>query len=557
MLIKYGGGNDFIQGFNETSTLQISSGTLSSVTTNGSDYFLSVGENILTLQGAAQLDKVNIVNAKGKAIKFTVDKNLVGTKGNDEIENYLDGATINPGKGDDYIFNEGANVLFKYGGGADTIYGFNETSTLQISSGTLSSVTTNGTDYFLKVGKNTLRLNGAAQLDKVNIVNSKGKAISFTVTDISVSNKKAGVTFNGTEGNDYLKNSGKKVLLNALAGDDTISNTGASSTINGDSGNDEIYNSGSRVSISGGADNDFIVNGEEGTKVTINGGKGDDFIENTGENVSINAEAGNDRINNFGSRVSVNAGGGDDFINNEGSDVLINVGDGDDEVDNYGSNVTIEGGKGRFDVENWGDNVVVKEGASDDFIGNFGANSSLSGGAGNDFIHNTASGIKVTIDGGKGDDQIINEAANVSINAGKGSDFILNEGSKVTIDAGNGNDTVESGAGNDSINGGKGNDSLWGGAGNDTLIGGDGEDIFIYRANEGTDQIMDYSNGDLLAILNADGSEGGTFTNSSFKNNKLTLAIDGGGKIIFNNVSSGDNFNINGTTYTISGKKLK
>ena len=60
----------------------------------------------------------------------------------------------------------------------------------------------------------------------------------------------------------------------------------------------------------------------------------------------------------------------------------------------------------------------------------------------------------------------------------------------------------------------------------------------------------------MLQILNADGSEG-TFTNSSFKSGKLTLAIEGGGHVIFQNVTSSDTFNINGTVHTISGSKLK
>ena len=37
----------------------------------------------------------------------------------------------------------------------------------------------------------------------------------------------------------------------------------------------------------------------------------------------------------------------------------------------------------------------------------------------------------------------------------------------------------------------------------------------------------------------------------------LTLNITGGGKVIFENVSAGDNININNKTYTISGSKLK
>ena len=59
----------------------------------------------------------------------------------------------------------------------------------------------------------------------------------------------------------------------------------------------------------------------------------------------------------------------------------------------------------------------------------------------------------------------------------------------------------------------------------------------------------------MLKILNANGSQG-TFTNSSFKNGTLTLAISGE-HVQFKGVSATDTFNINGTSYSIVGTKLK
>ena len=67
---------------------------------------------------------------------------------------------------------------------------------------------------------------------------------------------------------------------------------------------------------------------------------------------------------------------------------------------------------------------------------------------------------------------------------------------------------------------------------------------------------MDFTADDMLQILKANGSEG-SFTNSSFKNSKLALAIDGGERVVFDGVSSSDTFNINGTIYSIKGSKLK
>ena len=106
-----------------------------------------------------------------------------------------------------------------------------------------------------------------------------------------------------------------------------------------------------------------------------------------------------------------------------------------------------------------------------------------------------------------------------------------------------------------SIKSGKGADKIFGGAGNDAIYGGDGNDTFVYTANTGTDIIFDYSNGDMLQILDAKGSKV-SFSKAAFSNNDLTLSVKGGGTIIFDDVSSSTSFNINGTNYKISGSKL-
>ncbi|MBQ3337050.1 MAG: hypothetical protein IJG80_06565, partial [Selenomonadaceae bacterium] len=94
--------------------------------------------------------------------------------------------------------------------------------------------------------------------------------------------------------------------------------------------------------------------------------------------------------------------------------------------------------------------------------------------------------------------------------------------------------------------------------GNDKLYGGDGVDTFIYRPNEGTDSIYNYTSGeDLLQIVDADGNDV-NFTKSTFNSSKGTLALDieGGGKVYFGGVTASDTFDINGKTYEISGSKL-
>ena len=168
------------------------------------------------------------------------------------------------------------------------------------------------------------------------------------------------------------------------------------------------------------------------------------------------------------------------------------------------------------------------------------------GGAGNDEI--TISGVKVTVTGGKGDDKLFGNNS---------ADYMKGDENNDTLTGGNGNDKLYGEAGNDILKGGAGNDSLWGGSGNDSLYGGTGNDIFIYKPDEGTDTIFDYTAGDILKILKTNGKDGGSFTKAAFSGDELTLEISGGGKVIFEGVGTGDKININSKTYIISGKTLK
>ena len=201
---------------------------------------------------------------------------------------------------------------------------------------------------------------------------------------------------------------------------------------------------------------------------------------------------------------------------------------------------------------NYDSNSLVSGTNDDDYIMNYGANVTISAENGNDTVHNryylNEYPDKVKINTGDGNDSVYNNAGDaVTIDTGAGND---------SLSGGDGKDTLSGGSGNDKLLGGKGNDSLWGGAGNDSLWGGDGNDTFIFRAGEGTDKIFDYSSGDMLKILNSSGAAS-KFTKSNYSNGTLSLTISGGGQVIFNDVSTSTNFNINGNSYKINSSKLK
>lgn len=303
----------------------------------------------------------------------------------------------------------------------------------------------------------------------------------------------------------------------------TIKDTGVHQTINGKSG----------VKVVGLTSND-----------TYNGTSGADTVQ-TAEGSNIITGAGNDSIKLYGQYATIDAGAGNDTVQvMNGSHHLIDLGAGNNLAkftSTYNYHNSITGGTG---------NDVIKGGSNGYFnnvidLGNgknkvqlyYGEDNTITSGAGKDLI---------SIGGG----------ASNFVSAGKGNDTIYVYGKNNTVEGGAGNDSIISGSGADWLYGGNGKDTLWGNGGNDSLYGGAGNDTFIYKPGDGTDTIFDYESGDILQILKSNGTTGGTFTKSTFKNGELTLTISGGGKIILDNVNKGDSVNINGKNYTIGSKSL-
>ncbi len=65
------------------------------------------------------------------------------------------------------------------------------------------------------------------------------------------------------------------------------------------------------------------------------------------------------------------------------------------------------------------------------------------------------------------------------------------------------NDIIDGLEGNDILSGGDGNDTLYGGHGDDTLSGNNGNDVFALQSGQGTDVILDFTDGiDLFGLTN-------------------------------------------------------
>ncbi|QAU34865.1 calcium-binding protein [Janthinobacterium sp. 17J80-10] len=105
-----------------------------------------------------------------------------------------------------------------------------------------------------------------------------------------------------------------------------------------------------------------------------------------------------------------------------------------------------------------------------------------------------------TLNGDSKNDRLYGGDGNDTLNGKDGNDHLEGNGGNDTIDGGIGDDKLLGGIGNDSLiggadidtlQGGDGEDTLEGGTGSDWLYGGDQKDIYIIRADDGNDTIVD------------------------------------------------------------------
>ncbi|MBR3747793.1 MAG: hypothetical protein IKN27_12615, partial [Selenomonadaceae bacterium] len=364
---------------------------------------------------------------------------------------------------------------------------------------------------------------GVTVKDTTMTVSTKFKGNKLNLSDYDAGIKKVDASalkkaieiFGNKNDNTMIGGTGADYLAGG-AGNDTIDGGAGNDILSGGSGND---------SLSGGAGKDTLYSGTGNN--TLTGGASTDVFFYEGGKLLITDYAAGDKLKIAGNKVSKSE------VKNK--DVILTT---------SGGSITIAGGMGK--------NITLIDKDDKETSNIYGKTLKVTKSTpvtlGSDYANADASSAKVVvmITGNAYDNSILGGAKNDSIYGGAGNDILFGNG---------GNDSLYGDAGNDSLYGGAGNDSLWGGAGNDSLFGGDGDDTFVYTANTGTDTIFDYSNGDMLQILDAKGSKVG-FSKAAFSNNDLTLSVKGGGTIIFDDVSSSTSFNINGTNYKISGSKL-
>ena len=576
-----GDGNDLIDCFNSTSSLSISADEYSS-TKSGNDIIIGVGDNSITLSGAASLETVNIVTFINHINNVTANTLISGTDKGDSITNSAMNVTINGNGGKDAVSNTGSNVTINGGASDDSLHserasnvlingddGDDVLGTYYVSSTNITLNGGAGNDYIYNNGR-TVSIVGGDGADTVyNSSVTSAVSIDMGAGNDSVSNNGSNVTISGGEGADTVYNSSvaSAVTVDAGAGNDSINVRGTNISISGGTGIDTLYlhHSAESIFADAGADNDFIFS--FGNNSTLLGGDGNDTLQNystsysngsitaegVGKNNIIDGGAGNDTIENSGASATIIGGTGDDTINLGGSEsenvlILYNVGDGNDSIVGFSATSTLSISSDEYSSTTSGNDIVVTvedgsitlSGAASleavnivnfiNYINNETANSLVSGTDNADSIRNA--GNYSTIDAGAGNDTITNTGVDVSIasvtrgyrvsiNAGVGNDYIRNNGRYSTVEGGDGNDSLSntSWAFNSYLYGGAGDDSISNSANNVTIDGGADNDILRNNRSDG---------GENVSISGGNGND----TINNFGQNATLLGGEGNDSIV-------------------------
>lgn len=594
--INAGAGNDYVENIAENVTINGGDGADSIQNNNYADYakvFGDAGDDYIynlgmstTLDGGDGADSIDnysdnvLINAgagndyiynyysSGVSINAGAGDDTIsntnGTvlinigEGNNSVENInADNVSIISGAGADSIVNtNGANMLFQYGGGSDIVEGFNETSTLQIMAGGISSAFSNGVDAIFTIGSDILTLKNLGLIRSINVMDASGAVESFNTP----------VLIEGTDSIDDISNDVEGVTIKAFGGDDYISNSAASVTIDGGDGNVLIENSGDNVSILGGTGN-YEINNSGASNVTIDAGDGKNTVYSSGENVIINSGEGKSYIDNRGDAVSITGGKGNYEIDNNGVKVTINAGKGNDTVTlstsyNDDGNIFLYkkgDGKDQIYSENENDTIKITDGSSvtadvkgDDVIFKIGTGSiTFKDGADDlngkkiilvDSENNPLLEENIYVPAGiiVGDTIQIAASFTETYWQGDGVNFIdgsqLKDGIELvgmddncTILGSKGKDSISSSNNGASLTGGKGNDVFTFGGGNATI------NDYSVKGTNGADKIYLENTSVTSYMIDADNN----LVLTCDETNTLTIRNGGNKKIIFTDNKAG------------------
>ncbi len=442
---------------------------------------------------------------KVKLLGDSQDNNLIGSGLSETIIGYAGKDTLSGGGGDDeYLFNKGD--------GLDTVYDDQGNNLILLSNGYTES------NIKLIRSVNNLLIVSTDTNDKITIQsafsysgysNYMVKGINFTNgVEWNTSKILQMISYNQTDGNDYIYGTNLNDTIHGLAGDDRIESGAGIDYIYGDEGNDTLF-AGDEGVIIGGKGNDFMV---------FVGGKEGQYYFELGD--GIDQIRSSYRGDDYRFHNDVNIVFGDGIVSSDlkffvQDDVLtvaysavdsIRVRDFFGNYDYRPLDLTIKFSSG--DVMVFDQDIKPLLTVTDDTnnkIYDFNNTASVVHGyAGDDTIY-----------GGDGADTLYGDDGKDTLYGGAGSIndrmyYGYDQGD--TIYGGNGDDVIEGDDGNDFLYGEDGDDKIFGGLGNDSITGGLGNDYlhsygdysfsedsnsvntFIFDGGHGRDRVRNYSN---------------------------------------------------------------
>ncbi len=400
------------------------------------------------------------------------------------------------GAGDDTLLGQGGNDILRGDQGADVLDG---------GAGSLDWVYYNTSDAAVAVdlGANTA---------------SGGHATGDSITGVErVLGSDYDDTLTGDAGANYLRGG---------AGDDTLSGQGGNDILRGDQGAD-VLDGGAGLS-------DWVYYNASNAAVAID----------LGANTASGGHAAGDSITGV---ERVLGSDYDDSLTGDGSANYLRGGAGDDTLSGQGGNDILRGDQGA-DILDGGAGLsdwVYYNTSNAAVAVDLGANTASGGHAAGDSITGVERVLGSDHDdtltgddganhlrGGAGDDTLSGDDNADRLEGGAGNDLLHGNHGKDTLLGGQGDDQLSDWAGWSRLDGGSGNDRLFAGAGGDTLIGGRGNDTlrgdhgsdrFVFRVNDGADQILDFETGtDQIEIV------GGNFGALVFSQGPAGAIVDYG-----------------------------
>lgn len=533
---------------NEEINISINSGAVaatSKVGTGAAEKLTVAGDN----------NEIKGVNAGGGDDTIKVGANvenivIVGGAGADSIE-------ISNGN------NKFNTYQYSNGNGNDTIKGWKDGDTFQITSGIADAtalgkatmMSADGNNFIIKVGQNTITFEGAGAGKTVKV--KLGTAADAATETITVPKLMQG------DSNDNEINNTAKVGVD-----------GAPYIIDAQAGNDTITNAADYVSISGGAGQDSIK---------IQAG-----TDNVNEHITINAGTGNDTINVEG---NTKAGTGNnpatygkhvyEYTAGDGNDIIVGFRAGDEILITGATGITETTIKENSDIS--GNDYVIKVGTGSitlkDAAGGTALNLKFRATAADSYtaieematvpkkIKGTALAEDIAVPADKsdyavealaGNDNITVQAAKVSVSGGAGNDSItVKDGTNVPVDTDTETNATAKPENAVTIYGGEGNDTI-NVAGDKRDVKKTGEDttlksnvlathVYEYNEGDGNDVIVGFNESDTIKIIPKEAgsaiSAEGIKEAAVYDGKDLTIKI-GTGSIVLKNVTGGKGLNI-------------